>query len=301
MFKGVLYMLFSSLCFAIVNLMVKTLSDSTNVFPTIQNYPVHELILFRSLISLAICIAIVKHQKIKFFGNNKKWLLIRGVFGVTSLTLFFFTLKHLPIAIATVVQYLSPIFTIIFAIYLHKEKVRPIQWIFFLVALLGVAFIGNSKSQGLEIQLIWVLVGLCSAVLSGVSYNAIMKCRTTDAPITVVMYFPLIATPVMIIACFFYGFLMPQGIEWLLLILIGVFTQFAQLFMTKAFNSDAAARITPIKYIGAIYAVCIGYFIFDEDISLIGTLGIALILIGVLLNTFFKQIFRNKKSRLSKV
>jgi drug/metabolite transporter (DMT)-like permease len=301
MYKGVLYMLLSSLCFAVVNLMVKTLSGHQTVFTDIQEYPVHELILFRSLISLVICIGIIRIKKVPFFGNNKKWLLIRGVFGVTSLTLFFFTLKHLPIAIATVVQYLSPIFTIIFAIYLQKEKVKPIQWVYFLIALLGVALIGNSKSQGEEIPIIWLVVGLSSAILSGISYNAIIKCKTTDAPITVVMYFPLIATPVMIIVSIFNGFILPVGIEWLLLLLIGIFTQFAQLFMTRAFSLDVAAKVTPIKYVGAIYAVSIGYFIFDEDISLFGVIGIVFILLGVLLNTFFKQFSKRKSIPLGKV
>ena len=105
----------------------------------------------------------------------------------------------------------------------------------------------------------------------------------------------------MIVVSFFQGFILPVGIEWVLLILIGLFTQFAQLFMTKAFNSDVASKVTPIKYVGAIYAVSIGFFIFDEDISLFGILGILLILLGVLLNTFFKQLFKGKSVPLSKV
>lgn len=283
-------MLLSSASFAIVNLMVKILADKSGQFIEIQDYPVHELILFRSIISLIICIAIIKSRKIPFFGNNKKWLLIRGVFGVSSLTLFFFTIKNLPIAIATIVQYLSPIFTIILAIYLHKEKVKSFQWIFFGIAMLGILFLGNSKGVDQNFNPIWIVVGIISSVLSGVAYNAIMKCRTTDAPITVVMYFPLVATPVMLIVSFFYGFIVPQGIEWVLLLLIGVFTQLAQVAMTRAFNADAAAKITPIKYFGAIYAILIGYFIFDEQLSFYAIIGIILVLSGVLLNTFVKNL-----------
>ena len=86
------------------------------------------------------------------------------------------------------------------------------------------------------------------------------------------------------------GYVVPQGIEWLLLLLIGILTQIAQITMTRAFNSDSAAKITPIKYIGAIYAVAIGFFIFDETLSLYAILGIILVLLGVLLNTFFKRL-----------
>ena len=282
-------MLLSSLSFALVNLCVKILSDKPNLFPEIQNYPVQELVLFRSLVSLSICVAIIKAKKIPFFGNNKKWLLTRGIAGVTSLTLFFFTLENLPMAIATTVQYLSPIFTILIAIYLVNEKVKPIQWLFFAISFSGIIVIGWDGNNSGSIELIWLVLGLCSAVISGVAYNAIIQCSKTDEPVTVVMYFPLVATPVMLVLCYAWGYVIPQGIEWLLLLLIGVLTQIAQVSMTRAFNSASASKITPIKYVGAVYSVVIGLFVFDEKLSLYSSFGIVLILIGVLLNTFLKQ------------
>jgi len=284
-------MLISSLSFSVVNLMVKLLTNANNLFPSIQDYPPYEIVFFRSIISLTICFYIIKQQRIPFFGHNKKWLIIRGVFGASALTLFFYTLKNLPIAVATTVQYLSPIFTVIFAIYLLNQKVKPIQWLFFLISIIGVFFIGFGKQNGIhsDINIMWVLLGVLSAILSGVAYNAIMKCRHTDAPITVVMYFPLIAAPIMLIIMLNSGYKIPQGIEWFILLFIGVFTQVAQIFMTKAFHSEDAAKITPIKYLGAIYAFLIGLFIFDETLSQYVFFGISLILTGVLLNTFFSK------------
>lgn len=291
-------MLISSLSFALVNLCVKLLTnaeDATELLGTqIQQYPVHELVLFRAIISLSISIFIIKMKGIPFFGNNKKWLILRGVFGVTSLTMFFYTLQNLPIAIATMVQYISPVFTIVLSIFLLGEKVKPVQWMFFAVSMAGVAVIGYSRDGSIDFEISWLLLGVFSAIISGLAYNSIMMCRNTDEPITVVMYFPLIATPVMFIACLAWGYVIPQGIEWLLLLIIGILTQIAQVSMTKGFNSDAAARVTPVKYTGAIYALLIGFFIFDETLGLWSSLGISLILSGVLLNTFLSQ----KKIRL---
>jgi drug/metabolite transporter (DMT)-like permease len=287
-------MLISSISFAFVNLLVKVLTNSSGVFEFIQDYPPYEIVFFRSIISLTICFYIIRKKKIPFFGNNKKWLIIRGVFGATALTIFFYTIKHLPIAVATTVQYLSPIFTVLFAIYLLNQKVKPIQWVFFIISLLGVALIGFGKNSDVTsaIEPFWVVMGVVSALFSGVAYNAIMKCRTTDHPITVVMYFPLIATPVMIVIMIINGFVMPIGLEWGVLLIIGIFTQIAQIFMTKSFHEEEASKITPFKYLGAIYAVCIGVFIFDENLSLIVYVGISLILVGVLLNTFLKRIIQ---------
>lgn len=289
-------MLLSSTSFALVNTVIKILSGhelaaNTALFADIQEYPVFELVFFRSIISLSICIAIIRAKKIPFFGNNRQWLLTRGIAGVSALTLFFYTLQNLPMAVATTVQYLSPLFTVLFAIYLVKQSVQPIQWIFFLIAFAGVVVIGFDKGEvGEEIEWIWILTGLGSAILSGIAYNAIMKCTKTDEPITVVMYFPLVATPIMLFLSLYFGYVVPEGIEWLLLLLIGILTQIAQIFMTKAFNAAEASHVTPIKYVGAIYAVSIGVFLFDETLGFYSSIGIVLILLGVLLNTFLKAL-----------
>jgi drug/metabolite transporter (DMT)-like permease len=301
--KGIFYILISTTCFAIINFCVKLLSGSDNALGiTVQEYSPVQLVFFRSIISLSICTAIIKAKGIPFFGHNKKWLIIRGAFGATALTMFFFTIKNLPLAIATTVQYLSPVFTIIFAIFLIKEKVRPIQWLYFAISFAGVMVIGFSKND-VNVEAIdpsWVLIGLTSAVLSGIAYNAIMKCRNTDQPITIVMYFPLIATPITLIISIFNGFLIPQGIEWVLVLVIGVFTQLAQITMTRALHSEAAAIVTPFKYFGAIYAILIGSFVFLEDLSPILYFGIILIVSGVILNSIKKIIESIKKVKTTR-
>ena len=66
------------------------------------------------------------------FGVNRKWLLIRGIFGTIGLATFFHTLRFIPIASATVIQYLSPIFTVLLARYFDGQRsMRPVQWLSF--------------------------------------------------------------------------------------------------------------------------------------------------------------------------
>ena len=104
------------------------------------------------------------------------------------------------------------------------------------------------------------------------------------------MYFPLVATPIAFVLMLFTNYVIPRGIEWLLLVLIGVLTQIAQIAMTRAFNADVASRVSPVKYVGAIYALSIGFFVFDETLSFYATIGVIFILIGILLNTFLKDL-----------
>lgn len=276
-------MLISSICFAIVNLCVKYL----------DHLPVSELVLFRSVISISICFYFIRKLKLPLFGNNKRWLLGRGIFGASALTMFFYTIKGINLASATTIQYLSPVFTVIIAMVLLKEKVKPLQWLLFLIAFSGIFLIkGFDSSDSKEL---YVFLGVGSAVLSGVAYNCIVKCRYTDHPITIVMYFPLVAIPVMAVWSSM-TWVTPNLQDIPLLIIIGILTQVAQVSMTKALHSGDTGRIMPIKYIGAIWAILIGYFVFDESLKPLTYAGIALVLSGVVLNTLYTS-WLNKKAQ----
>lgn len=288
-------MMLSGLCFAVVNFFVKLLGPGQaelfgDFFGDLQEYPAHELVLARSIVSFAISLSIIKLRKIPVFGTNKKWLIIRGISGTFALTIFFYTMHYLPLAIATIVQYLAPIFTIIFAMIFLKEKVRSWQWPFISLAFAGVLLLAFSKPSAgsAEISLFWIGLGILSAVLSGVAYISIMKLRNSDQPITIVLYFPMVAIPLMTVLCILWEFTMPNGIEWLLLIVIGIFTQFAQITLTKALHQGSASQIIPFQYLGAIYAFFIGSFLFMESLSTDLLLGMLCILVGVVVNSILR-------------
>lgn len=170
---------------------------------------------------------------------------------------------------------------------MQGEKVRPIQWLLFILSFIGVLMI---KGFDERISYFYLGVGVLSALISGIAYNAIMKCRLTDHPIVIVLYFPLIATPIMGAACLTISWVTPVGISWLLLLVMGVFTQLAQYFMTKALLSDHSSKIMPFKYFGVIYALLIGFFFFNEELPWLSGIGISLVLLGVITNTFVKNL-----------
>lgn len=293
MLLGIRYILLSGLSFILVNFLVKMLGGNNELseYFQFQTYGAHELVFFRSLVSFIISAAIIKSRGIPFFGNNKKWLLVRGLAGVVALTIFFFTLQNLPLAVASILQYLSPIFTVILAALILKDKIFKIQWILILLAFCGVLFIGYdslSNDSNVVIDPIWMILGIVSSFFSAIAYVAIVKLKNTDQPITIVLYFPMLALPFTGIWCLF-DFVMPNGWEWLVLLLIGVFTQIAQILMTKALHTADTAKIVPFQYLGAIYAILIGWFVFDERLSGILITGMFIIIVCVILNTLYQH------------
>lgn len=283
----------------LVNILVKILGTDNWIREglDLQKYNAPELVLSRSIVSFAISAFLVKRKKLPFFGNNKKWLLIRGFAGVVGLSLFFFTINKLPLALASILQYLSPIFTVLFAVFILKERVFKLQWLFILFAFLGIVILGYSNLAGhLNFDMTWFTLGLVSAFFSSVAYLAIVKLKPTDEPITIVLYFPMIATPIMLVWCIF-DHVWPQGWEWLMLLGIGIFTQIAQIFMTRALHESDTSLVVPFQYLGAIYAFLIGLFIFDEQLSYILDLALALIILSIIGNALVRHIMLKKERK----
>ena len=272
--KGVKYMLLSTFAFSLMTLFVKFL-DGIHAF---------EIIFFRSIISFVISFSFLKWKNINPLGVNRKFLVLRGVFGVTALTFFFITLQHLPLANAITIQYLSPIFTAFFAIFILGEKLKWLQGIFFFLSFMGIVLIKGFDDR---ISTLYLFLGIGSAIFAGLAYNCIRKVKDTDHPLVVVLYFPLIATPVTGILSFFY-WKTPSFFELTILLGIGLATQVGQVYMTKALQAESAAKISAMKYIGIIYALLYSYLIFDETYSNQALMGIGFVVLGVLLNIAYK-------------
>ncbi len=103
-----------------------------NVFiKKVTNIPAMEVVFFRCFVSMLLCFVIIFREKADWKGSNRKLLIARGLFGTLALYTFFVTLHNIPLGTAVTIQYLSPVFTTIIAIFLLKEKVKALQWLFF--------------------------------------------------------------------------------------------------------------------------------------------------------------------------
>lgn len=280
--KAILYMLISVVGFALMNLTVKFL----------DRLPATELVLFRSLVSLLLSLYFLRRRHISPWGNNKKFLIARGLCGVTALSMFFFTLQRLPLASAITLQYLSPIFTAFFGIFILREKVQPWQWLFFAVSFAGIVLI---KGFDPRITPLLFFLGIGSALFAGLAYVFVRRVRHTDHPLVVVFYFPLVATPLMAIVSLF-NWTTPQGWEWALLLLMGIFTQIAQLNMTKALQTAEVNEVASLKYLGILFALGFDFFLFQVAYAPLALLGIALVVGGVVLNVLLKGWQRRRSS-----
>jgi drug/metabolite transporter (DMT)-like permease len=273
--QGARFMLIAGFFFSLMQIGVKYLS----------HIPAVEIVFFRSVVALFLSVAILKRSNIPLFGKNKLWLVLRGLSGATALILFFITLQRMPLASAVTFQYLSPIFTAILGVFIVKEKVYKWQYLFFLIAFAGVVVV---KGFDARISLEDAGIAVLSAFFSGLAYNIIRKIKTSEHPLVIVLYFPLVTLPIAGLISI-PQWINPQGWDWLIIIGVGVATQIAQYYMTRSYQMEELSTVAILKYVGIIYAIVFGIILFDESIPVQSYMGIALLFLGMYLNIRFKS------------
>lgn len=260
-------MFLSAFSFAMANVFVKQVS----------HIPVMEVVFFRCLIAAVFCVYGLQRAGASFTGSHRLPLIMRGVFGTLALAFFFLTVQNIPLATAMVIQYLSPIFTAAFAIFYLKESVKPVQWIFYAVAFAGVLFIGQVDAR---VSFIFIGLGILSAAGSGAAYNLVRRLRDVEHPLTIILYFQVVGIVAGAVSIPF-AWTTPAGYDWFFLLLIGVFSQLGQVFLTNALSRERAASVAIIIYTGLIYGIAIGWIVFGEAQTVWSLLGMFLVVAGV--------------------
>ncbi len=273
--SGVSQMFIATFAFFLANFFVKKTSD----------LPTMEIVFFRCLVAGAFCLIGLQKAGKYWLGNDKISLIMRGVFGTIALSLFFLTVQKIPLASAMTIQYLSPIFTAIIAIFFLGEKVKYLQWVFYAIAFGGVLLIKNFDPR---VSLLYLILGIVSAFCSGAAYNIVRKLRDSEHPLVIILYFQIVGI-VVSFPFLFFDWKMPSAIDWFYLFLIGVFSQLGQIFLTNAFSRDKAASVAIVVYTGLLYGIFAGWIFFDEAQGLESLVGMLLVVVGVALSVVYSK------------
>jgi drug/metabolite transporter (DMT)-like permease len=278
------YMLVSALGFALMAACVKTASTTYNI-------PVLEIVAARAIVSAIISYADVKRKKISVWGNNKPWLIARGTVGAFALMLVYYAVTTLPLAEATILQYLHPVFTAVLALLFLKEIIQRSTITCIVLSLLGLfIMIQPNFVHDSSTHYSWVSIGagILGAFASAVAYVIVKKLTKTDDSSVIIFYFPIIALPISLVLLG-SDFVVPSLAASGVLILVGIFTQIGQIGLTKALHSADANKATAYAYVQVIFSVFIGWVYFSEIPVITTIIGGTCIMAGALINVLWKR------------
>lgn len=276
-------MLISALGFALMAACVKEVNG--------LGIPVLEIVAVRSIVSGIISYADIKRKKIPMFGHNKVLLIARGTVGTFALMLVYYAVTTLPLAEATVLQYLHPVFTAILALFFLKEIIQRSTIACIVISLIGLSIIIQPNLQldsGVHYPWLSIIAGVLGAFGSAVAYIIVKKLTKTDDSSVIIFYFPMVAFPVSMIMLG-SDFVVPSLTAMGILILVGIFTQIGQVGLTKALHCADANKATAYAYVQVLFSVFIGWAYFSEVPVVTTVIGGGLIMVGALINVFWKR------------
>lgn len=273
-------MILSALGFALMSASVKYVS--------VHGIPLFEIVAARALVSLIISYLDVKRKGISVWGNNKRWLFARGAVGTLALMCVYYAVTALPLAEATILQYVHPVFTALLAVLFLKERVQPATLACIVLCLLGVftmVYPSFDASGVGELPMLSVGIALLGAFGSSIAYVIVRKLSRTEDSSVIIFYFPLVALPV---SAMLIGddLVVPDVALILVLILVGIFTQIGQFGLTKAMQTQTAGNASAYSYVQIVFSALLGVVLFNEVPSIWTLLGGSLIVIGALINVF---------------
>ncbi len=267
---GLLYMMGAAFFFSVMSLLVKWVG---------QRLPTFEIVMVRSVLMLIFAYGHLCWLGRDPWGHDRPRLLLRGVLGFCALSCFYYSITHLPLADATLLQYLNPIFTALIAALFLGEAIRTLEIGGMVASLVGVALIQQPPFLfGGEARLAAfpVMVALGGALFSAGAYVTVRSLRSTEHPIVIIFFFSLVAAPASVPLAWSSA-IVPRGGEWGLLIAIGVVTYVAQICLTRGLQLEKAGRATAITYLQIVFAFGWDMLIFDQYPTALSSLGAVLI------------------------
>lgn len=267
----------AALAFAVMGVFVKL---------TAGRLPSQEVVLARALIALALSWGLLTRAGLSPWGGNRRLLLLRGLFGFAGLSCVFYAVTHLPLAEATVLQYLHPVFTAVLARAALGERVGAGIVLSIALSLMGVVLVAQPgiavPGTAPALDPFAVGVAVAGAFFSACAYVVVRRLSSQEHPLVIVFYFPLVTVPATL-PTLAGSAVWPEGADWGFLLGVGLFAQIGQVWLTRGMALEPAARATALSYLQVVFAAALGALVFAEVPGLPTAAGSALILCGAFL------------------
>lgn len=261
----------SAACFAVMALAAKLAS---------ARLPGSQVAFLRFAFMLApVLVPAVARKALTF--TRLDLLFWRGFFGGVAVLLYFLALEHVPVGLATLLNYSSPLFSVTFAALFLGERVDRRLALPFVAALVGMVLAAGGEAGPLALRLgAWELAGIASSVLSGAAVTAVRAARRSESSWSIYgsfTLFGLLATAPFGLA----AFRAPTPREWLLLAVVGGTSVVAQLLMTHAYRWVTNLQAGVLAQLTVVLAMIAGALFLGDRLAPLQLLGSALTLAGV--------------------
>jgi len=203
----------------------------------------------------------------------------RTVFGWMGVTLVFAAVAYIPMADATAITFVNPVFAMILAIPLLGEKVGPVRWLAAAIALSGALILLRPTPDSFQPA---ALLALAAAFVTGIEMIFIKKLTGLERVLQILIINNLIGVAIASVAVF-PVWQMPTAMQWIGLAGVGTMMACAQVFFINGMARADASFVAPFSYAVLVFAAVYDFAIFDMVPDWISVVGAGVIISGALL------------------
>ena len=254
------------------------------------DYPVLEIVTFRSLIALPLTLLFFRYEGGRGLPTTKRYKLeyVRGLFYFLSYTTHFMGLAALPLAEIAAIKFSGPLMITSLSVVMLGEKVGPRRWLALLVGFMGVLLIVRPGLAGFNMGSVFILI---SVLFYALATMLTRKLQTTDSSATMSYYSSLVyllATfvfaPLTIfvgeipnahpsIVFLFHAWTMPSLSDWIIMSGLGLVWAGGMYCLARAYSLALASVVAPFEYIALPINIMWGFVIWHEFPELITLVG----------------------------
>lgn len=227
---------------------------------------------------LALCVAALVIRP-GFERPNVPLHIARVAAGWLGVTLMFTSVTMIPLADATAISFLNPVFGMMLAIPVLGERVGPVRWAAAGIALLGAVILLRPGGGALDPG---ALFALGAAAVLGVEITVLKILSGREPPVQILFFSNGLGAVIALFAASFV-WQAPSADQWVALVLLGAIMVSAQALYVQAMRAAEVSFVLPFSYATLIFAAVYDAFVFGSTPDAVSWLGAGVILAGALL------------------
>jgi drug/metabolite transporter (DMT)-like permease len=255
-------------------------------------YAVPLVMLLRYLVNLGLLLTVyLPREGRAIFATRRTGLVLlrAGCLAAASLTMGL-ALRYMPVGETVAIVYLAPVLVVILGKTLLGEEVNWLGWAGVLCGFAGVLLI---MRPGAGLDPVGVALCLVNAVF-GAGYHLLSRILSkTETTAALLVYTAGVGALVFALMLLGSGLgPLPQGVDWLWLLALGVLATLGHFLFTAAYREAPASLLAPVNYMHLVWAGLLGWLVFGHAPDALSAAGMALVALAgtaVALRTHFTQ------------
>ncbi|MFN8442489.1 MAG: DMT family transporter [Caldilineaceae bacterium] len=283
--QGIGFVLLGVILFSIQDVIVKQISG---------NYPVHEIVWFRSVVALLLLLAAVRFSgnwaqlRTKRLGKQ----MVRGFLMLLSYITYYLAIAALPLADAIALYFVAPLFVTVLSVLILRERIGQRQWLALACGFVGMLVIlrpGTAVFQPIA------LMSLLAALTYAGSIILNRQLSTTESGMSLAIYATLVYLVVTALVGLIWGrgvaieshhpslqflaraWILPNFTDAVLISITGLIAAIGFFALAQAYRLAEATTVAPFEYVMLLMGVIWGFVFWHEVPDLFAVVGMLLV------------------------